>query len=150
LALVTTATQHDAHTLSLLQTVPGLGKSLSRVLLYAMPNLARFPRVQDGVSYCRLVKGAKEAAGKRDGTSGTQMGHASLTWAFSEAALLCLRTHPAGPKYLARLEKKHGKGKALTVLAQKLARAVSDMLQRGGGVRSRHLSPELREGSRRA
>ena len=30
---------------------------------------------------------------------------------------------------LARLEKKHGKGKALTVLAHKLARAVYDMLQ---------------------
>jgi hypothetical protein len=44
-----------------------------------------------------------------------------------------LRTNPAGQKYLARLEKKHGKGKALTVLAHKLARAVYYMLKRGVG-----------------
>jgi hypothetical protein len=43
---------------------------------------------------------------------------------------LFLRTNPAGQKYLARLEKKHGKGKALTVLAHKLARAVYHMLKR--------------------
>jgi hypothetical protein len=35
-----------------------------------------------------------------------------------------------GQKYLARWEKTHGKGKALTVLAHKLARAVYDMLKR--------------------
>ena len=62
------------------------------------------------------------------GTSGTKIGNAHLKWAFSEAAVLFLRTNPAGQKYLARLEKKHGKGKALTILAHKLARAVYYML----------------------
>ena len=80
-----------------------------------------------------MVKGAKESAGKRYGTSGAKIGHAYRKWAFSEAALLCLRNHPAGQKYLARFEKKHGKGKALTVLAHKLARAVYDMLKRDTG-----------------
>jgi hypothetical protein len=51
-------------------------------------------------------------------------------WAFSEAAVLFLRDNPAGQKYLTRLEKTHGKGKALTVLAHKLARAVYCMLKR--------------------
>jgi transposase len=130
LAIVTTAKQHDANTLYLLQTVPGIGKILSLVLLYEMHDIARFPRVQDFVSYCRLVKCAKESAGKRYGTSGTKIGNAYLKWAFSEAAVLFLRNNPAGQKYLARLENKHGKGKALTVLAHKLARAVYYMLQR--------------------
>ena len=58
------------------------------------------------------------------------MGHAYLTWAFSEAAVLFLRDHPAGQKYLTRLEKKHGRGNALTRLAQKLGRAVYDRLKR--------------------
>ena len=44
--------------------------------------------------------------------------------------MLCLRANPAGQTYLARVEKKPGQGKALTVLAHKLARAVSDMLKR--------------------
>jgi transposase len=83
------------------------------------------------VSSGRLVKCAKESAGKCYGTSGTQIGNAYLKWAFSEAAVLCLRNNPAGPKYLARLAKTHGKGKALTVLAHKRARAVYDMLKRG-------------------
>jgi hypothetical protein len=43
---------------------------------------------------------------------------------------LCLRDHAAAQKYLARLEKKHDKGQALTILAQKLARAVYDRLTR--------------------
>jgi transposase len=102
LAIVKTAKQHDANTLYLLQTVPGLGKILSLVLLYEMHDIARFPRVQDFVSYCRLVKCAKASAGKRYGTSGTKIGNASLTWAFSEAAVLFLRNNPAGQKYLAR------------------------------------------------
>jgi transposase len=129
LAIVTTAKQHDANTLYLLQTVPGIGKILSLVLLYEMHDIARFPRVQDFVSYCRLVKCAKESAGKRYGTSGTKIGNAYLKWAFSEAAVLFLRNNPAGQKYLVRLENKHGKGKALTVLAHKLARAVYHMLK---------------------
>ena len=128
--IVNTAKHHDANTLYLLQTVLGIGKILSLVLLYEIHDIHRFPRVQDFISYCRLVKCAKESAGKRLGTSGAKIGNAHLKWAFSEAAVLFLRDHPAAQKYLARLEKKHDKGKALTVLAQKLARAVYYMLNR--------------------
>ena len=102
LAIVQTAKHHDANTLYVLQPVPGIGKLLSLVLLDEMHDSARFPRVQDFVSYCRLVKCATESAGKRSGTSGTTIGHAYLTWAFSEAAVLFLRNNPAGHKYLAR------------------------------------------------
>src|SRR5262247_1689802 len=42
LTIVQTAKQHDAHTLYLLQTVPGIGKILSLVLLYEMHDIARF------------------------------------------------------------------------------------------------------------
>jgi transposase len=133
LHIVKAAKQHDAQTLYLLQTVPGIGKILSLVLLYEIHDIQRFPRVQDFVSYCRLVKCAKESAGKRYGTSGSKIGNAYLKWAFSEAAVLFLRDNPAGQKYLTRLEKKHGTGKALTVLAQKLGRAVYYMLRRNTG-----------------
>jgi transposase len=130
LSIVKAAKHHDAHTRSLRQTVPGIGKILSLVLLYEMHEIARFPTVQDFVAYCRLVKCAKESAGKRLGTSGNKSGNAHLKWAFSEAAALFLRTNPAGQHYVARLEKKHGQGKALTILAHKLARAVYYMLKR--------------------
>jgi transposase len=130
LYIVKTAQQHDANTFYRLRSVPGIGKILSLVLLYEIHDIHRFPRVQEFVSYCRLVKCAKESAGKRYGTSGTKIGNAYLKWAFSEAAVPFLRDNPAGQKYLARLEKQHGKGKALTVLAHKLARAVYYMCKR--------------------
>jgi transposase len=110
--------------------VPGIGKILSLVRLYDIHDIDRFPRVQDFASYCRLVKCAKASAGKRVGTSGKQIGTAHRKWAFSAAAALFRRNNEPGQKYLARLEKKHDKGKALTILAHKLARAVYDMLKR--------------------
>jgi len=125
-----TAQPHDTHTLYRLQTVPGIGKILSFVLLYEIHRIDRFPSGQDFASYCRLVKCSKESGGKRLGTSGKKIGNAHLKWAFSEAATLFLRDHPAGQKLLARLEKKHDKGKALSILAHKLGRAVSYMLKR--------------------
>jgi transposase len=71
---VQTGKQHDAQTLYRLQSVPGIGKILSLVLLYEMHDITRFPRVQDCVSYCRLIQCAKESAGKRYGTAGTKIG----------------------------------------------------------------------------
>jgi Transposase IS116/IS110/IS902 family len=70
-------------------------------LLDDIPDIPRFPRVQAFVSYGRLVNWAKESAGKRDGSTGVESGNASLTWAFSEAAVLFLRNNPAGQKALA-------------------------------------------------
>src|SRR5262245_22904637 len=103
---------------------------LSLVLLYDIHDVHRFPRVQDCVSSCRLVTCARASAGKRYGTFATTIGQAHLQWAFAEAAVLFLRDHPAAQQALARLEKNHEKGKALTILAQKLARAVYHLLNR--------------------
>ena len=70
-----------------------IGRILGLVILYEIHNIHRFPTVQDFVSYCRLVKSAKESAGKRLGTSGKKIGNAHLKWAFSEAAgLFCEET----------------------------------------------------------
>src|SRR2546425_1682274 len=79
LSILKTAKQHNAQTLYLLRTVPGIGEILSLVLLYEIHDMQRFPRVQDFVSSCRLVKCAKESAGKRYGPSGAENGDAYLT-----------------------------------------------------------------------
>ncbi len=115
--LVQTAKAHDAQTFYRLRSIPGVGKILALGRRYDIHHSRRFPRVQACVSSCRLVKCATASAGTRDGTSGTKMGHAYLTWAVSEAAVLFLRNHPAGQQYLARLARKHGQGNALTILA---------------------------------
>ena len=126
-AIVKTAHQPDAHTVSRRPSVPGIGKILALVLLSAIHDRPRVPRGQEFVASGRVVKGAQEAAGTRYGTSGTTIGHASLQGAFSEAAGLFLQDPPRGQKYLPRWEKTHGQGKALTVLAHQLARAVEDL-----------------------
>jgi transposase len=128
--IMTAAQQHDPQTLERLRSVPGIGLILSLVLLYEIHDIHRFPRVQDFASYCRVVKCAHESAGKRDGTAGHNIGNVHLTWAFSEAAVLFLVDNPPGQKYYGRLEKKYGPGKALTVLAHKLARAVYYLFKR--------------------
>jgi transposase len=130
LEIVRHAKQHDANTFHLLDTIPGVGKILALVMLYEIHDIGRFATVQDFASYCRLVKPKKESAGKVYGNSGGKIGNAHLKWAFSEAAVGFLRHNPAGQAYLARLEAKHGKAKALTALAHKLARAVYHMLRR--------------------
>ena len=117
-------------TFTRLHSVPGIGQILALVILDEIQDIARFPRVQDFVSSCRLVKCAKESGGKRLGTSGKKIGTVHLRWACAEAAILFLRQNPLGKEYFTKLERKHGKAKALTVLAHKLARAVYDLLTR--------------------
>ncbi len=59
---------HDPNALYLLRSIHGVGPILSLVMLYEIHDINRFPRVQDFASYARLVKCAKESAGKRHGT----------------------------------------------------------------------------------
>jgi len=121
---------HDVNAFNRLRSVHGIGKILALVILYEIHEIDRFPTVQDFVSYARLVKCAKESAGKRHGSSGTKIGNVHLKWAFSEASVLFLRANPAGQRYADKLTSKHGKAKALSILAHKLGRAVYYMLKR--------------------
>ena len=130
LYITRTAKAHDMQTFSRLQSVPGIGQILALVIVYEMQDIARFPRVQDCVSYCRLVKCAKESGGNRIGTSGKKIGNVPLRWAFAEAAVLFLRHTQPGQEDFPKLEHKHGNAQALTVLAHKLGRAVYYMLTR--------------------
>jgi transposase len=130
LYITKTAKVDNVNAFHRLRSVPGVGKILALVILYEIHDIARFPTVQDFVSYARLVKCAKESAGKRYGTSGKKIGNVHLKWAFSEASVLFLRANPAGQKYVDKLTSKHGKAKALSILAHKLGRAVYYMLKR--------------------
>jgi transposase len=134
---------HDPDAFYRLRSVPGIGKILALVILYEICDIERFPGVQDFVSYCRLVKCAKESDGKRYGYSGKKIGNARLKWAFSEAAVLFLRKNTQAQHYLAKLASKHGKPKALTILAHKLARTVYSMLSRNQAFQTYRVGPEV-------
>ena len=130
LAVVRQARGHDPNSFQLLRSVPGIGKVLALTILYEICDITRFETVQQFASYSRLVKCQKSSAGKVLGTSGAKIGNAYLKWAFSEAAVLFLAKCQQGKPLLARLERKHGKGKALSILAHKIGRAVYFMLSR--------------------
>ena len=76
------------------------------------------------------MKCATESNGNRLGTAGKKLGNVRSRWAFAEAAVLFLRQSQPGKAYCAKLEHRHGKAPALTVLAHKLGRAVYPMRTR--------------------
>ena len=130
LHLVRQAKHHDPDAFHRLRSVPGIGKILAMTILYEVQDIHRFPRVQDFLSYTRLVKCEHSSAGKKLGTGGSKIGNAHLKWAFSEAASLFVRHSEEGQKMARRLQSKHGPSKGLSILAAKLGRSVYYMLSR--------------------
>jgi transposase len=130
LYLVRNAKIDDPQTYARLQTIPGVGKVLGLVLLYEIHDIARFGGVGKFISYARLVRCSHESAGKKSPGKGRKIGNGHLKWAFSEAACLMLREVPEAAAFVARKEKKHGKAKALSILAARIARTVFWMLKR--------------------
>lgn len=125
------AKTHDGRDYHLLTTVPGIGRILAMTLLFEIDTIARFPTVKDFTSYARLVKGSVASAGKLKGLTGGKMGNGYLRWAFGEAAVIAKRNHPLLTPYAEKLVAKRGKFKGNAILANKLARAVYFMLQKG-------------------
>ena len=128
--LVRQAKKEAQNGFHLLLSIPGIGRVLAMTIVYELHDVKRFERVQQFASYARLVKCAKESAGKRKGTGGAKMGNVHLKWAFSEAAVLFVRHSAEAKLLLARLTKRHGKGKALSILAHKIGRAAYYVLAR--------------------
>jgi transposase len=117
--------------LSLLLTIPGVGPITALTILYEIDTIERFETRQQFASYARLVKCRHESDGKNYGYGGKRIGNPYLKWAFSEAAVHAIEFCPPVKKLHNRLARKHGNGKARTLLAHKLGRSVYHMLLRG-------------------
>ena len=130
LYLTRTAKVDDVQTYHRLRTIPGVGPILALVLLYEMHHLARFAEVGQFLSYSRLVRCEHESAGKKLGWGGKKIGNAHLRWAFAEIACLFLRASERAKQWKQKQEKKHGPGKALGILAARLARSVFHMIRK--------------------
>ena len=123
------AKQHQPQDLFLLQTIPGVGKILALVMLYEIHDINRFEKVQNFCSYARLIKPQKESAGKKSAKGNKKIGNAYLKWAFGEATVLLIRERPVIKELHNKLKNKHGKARALAIIAHKLGRAVYYMLK---------------------
>ncbi|WP_169981452.1 IS110 family RNA-guided transposase [Tautonia rosea] len=129
--LAAQAKGHDLPNYYRLRSIPGVGKVLALTLLYEIGDIRRFDAPGRFLSYARLVRPAKESAGKVVGRSNAKLGNAHLKWAFREAAALMTRHEPGVKAWAAKKAKATGKGKAQAILAARLGRAVYAMLRRG-------------------
>jgi transposase len=130
LHLERTAKIEDPQTFHLLKTIGGVGKILGLTLLYEIHDIGRFPDVGEFLSYARLVRCRHDSAGKRLGSGGHKIGNAHLKWAFSEAACLFLRNSARAKHWKQRQTTRRGAGKAMAILAARLARAVYHLLRK--------------------
>ena len=124
------AKNYDLVSLVLLQTIPGVGDILALSILYEIHDINRFKRVQNFVSYCRVVKCQRESGGKKFASKNTKIGNPNLKWAFSEAAVHFIKYCPDVKIYHQKMIHKYGNAKAYSIMAHKLARVVFYMLKR--------------------
>ena len=127
--LIDQARTHNPQLFSLLKTIPGVGDILALVILYEVHDIKRFANVSKFLSYTRMVKPKRSSDGKAKASVGTKQGNAYLKWAFSEASVLFLRNHKPAKPYFDTLADRYGKGKALSILGQKLARATFQLMK---------------------
>ncbi|MDC4228293.1 MAG: IS110 family transposase (plasmid) [Candidatus Manganitrophus sp.] len=130
LYIVRTAKEHDSNTFHRLRSIHGVGKILSLVLLYEIHDIDRFPTVQDFVSYLppgqvrqRVCRKALRHRRKEDRQCAFKVGLLRSRRSF-------LRGNPSAQNFLKKLAQKRGKGKALSILAHRLGRAVFYMMKR--------------------
>ena len=106
-----------------LLTVWGIGKILALTMMYEVGEIARFKKVGNFASYCRLVKTARLSAGKRKGSGNPKKRQPISVVGVFRGGALCRRYHPHAKKYFQRKTSKTNGIIAIRALAHKLARA---------------------------
>lgn len=122
------AHQADRPGLALLKTAPGIGKVLGLTALLETGPIARFARVGDYASYCRMVDSVRLSNGKKKGQGNRKCGNRFLCWAYIEAAHHALRHEPVRLWYQRKLAKSN-LVKARKAVAHKIARGCYHVLR---------------------
>jgi len=113
----------------LLNTVPGIGKTLATTIMLETGSIGRFAQVGNFSSYCRCVDSSRESNGKKKGEGNTKNGNKYLAWAFVEAANFAIRYCPEARSFYERKKRKANRVLAIKALAHKLAHACYHMLR---------------------
>jgi len=115
-----------------LRSIPGVGPILSTTIALETGDIARFAKVGDYASYCRIVKSERWSNGKKKGSGNRKSGNKYLAWAFIEAANFAVRFSPPINRWYTRKCDKRHKIIALKAVAHKLARASFHLMRDGG------------------
>ncbi|MDH5258798.1 MAG: IS110 family transposase [Gammaproteobacteria bacterium] len=113
----------SSSSLTLLQSVNGIGDVLGMMILLETGDIARFDKVGRFASYCRCVNATRESNGKSKGQGNRKNGNKFLAWAFVQAAHSCVRYCPEAKRYYQKKKRKTNTPVATKAVAHKLARA---------------------------
>lgn len=115
---------------ALLQAVPGIGETMSYLILYEAGDIGRFTSAKHFVSYCALVPSTRQSAEHQYQGHVGRKGNLYLKWAFVESAQVARRYDPALAAMHERLKQRRGSNKATVAIARRLAVAVYHVLVR--------------------
>jgi transposase len=109
--------------------IPGIGKLGARTIALEVDDIARFLSDRKFVSYCRLVPGADNSAGKTRHRSGSKDGNRYLKIAFTHAGIRAIQYYPEIKAWYTRLARRKNVRVARTLVAKELARIVYHVLR---------------------
>ena len=125
--------------------VPGIGKLGAYTLVLEVDDIHRFASVRHFHSYCRLVPGADNSAGKTRHKR-SRDGNRYLKLVFHTAAIRAAQYHPAIRQEYRRLARRKGKIVARALIAKELASIVYWVLRKqeafNGKFRGHVLTPK--------
>lgn len=115
--------------------LPGIHHTLGLMVYYETGDVSRFSDSSRYASYCRLVPGVSESAGKAKRGRGTKQGNPYLKYAFTQAANISVRYYPKLRAFRDRhANKRGGPAKVMVancILAHRLSTAAYHVLKTG-------------------
>lgn len=108
--------------------IPGLGKVNAFTVYTEIDGITRFPSDGQCFSYCRLVPGAANSAGRTRHRSGSKAGNRYLKLAFSHAGIRAVQYYPEIRAFFKAKARKKPIRIARTLVALELARIVYQVL----------------------
>lgn len=119
--------------------LPGIGKILALTILYEVGEITRFGNDRQFSSYCRLIPGVAQSGTVNRRGRASKQGNHYLKNAFSQAAIIAVRSYPkiraCYERQLARHRGSARKLVAYNVIAHKLAQAVYHVMKAGTAYR---------------
>lgn len=112
-----------------LLTIPGIGKIGAFTLVLEIDGIERFPTERHFFSYCRLVPGAANSAG-RDRHRRSKDGNKYLKIVFTNAAVRAIQYYPEIRDWYARKARRKNRPIARALVAKEIARIVYHVLSK--------------------
>lgn len=121
----------EARAREVLRSAPGVGETVSEVVLAELGDVERFASIDQVTAYAGLAPGKRESAGKSKDLGITKQGSKLLRWAMVQAAWQSIRSSLKWSAIYERLKKRRGAKRAIIAVARRLLRVLASMWKNG-------------------